>query len=86
MPAAASAEENLISVIAPAGVMEAIFPVAPSVNQMLPSGPEVMPTGLLGVGVANEVTIPWGVIRTTSLLFESVDQKLPSASIMIDLG
>ena len=45
-----------------------------------------MPKGLLGVGVTNEVTIPWGVTRTTSLLFESVDQKLPSASIMIDLG
>ena len=51
--------------MAPAGVIRPILLPSISVNQRLPSGPAVMPSGLLlrRCGMANSVTTPAGVIR-----------------------
>src|SRR5437016_6696253 len=57
-----------------------------SVNQMLPSGPAVIPIGKLKVGVRNSVITPCGVIRATWLWFCSVNQKLPSGPRVIEIG
>src|SRR5438270_7672851 len=70
----------------PSGVTEAILPVEPSPNQMLPSGPGVINAGLLSVGVLLYLIVPRGVMRATSLLLESVNQKLPSSPIVIANG
>ena len=56
IPTLTPKKENWISVIAliivePVRVTDAIFPVDPSPNQMLPSGPGVMKAELLKVGV-----------------------------------
>ena len=51
IPTLTPKKENWNSVIVPAGVADAIFPVDPSPNQTLPSGPGVMKAGLLKVGV-----------------------------------
>src|SRR4029450_7170339 len=69
--------------------MKAIWPTAPaapSLNQMLPSGPAVMPIGKLKVGVRNSVITPSGVILATWLRFCSVNQKLPSGPRVIEIG
>jgi hypothetical protein len=73
-------------VMTPSGVTEAIFPVEPSPNQMLPSGPGVMNAGLLRLGVLDYLILPRGVILATLLLLESVNQKLPSSPIVIANG
>src|SRR5262249_39060484 len=59
-----------------------------SVNQRLPSGPAVIPSGrLLAVmPVANSVTTPAGVIRSIRSLLSSVNQRLPSGPAVIPLG
>ena len=55
IPTLTPKKENWNSVIAALRVepvaTDAIFPVDPSPNQMLPSGPRVMKAGLLKVGV-----------------------------------
>src|SRR5215813_15532125 len=70
----------------PSGVTEAILPVDPSPNQMLPSGPRVMYAGLLRLGVLKYLIRPSSLIRATLLLLESVNQKLPSSLIVIANG
>src|SRR5437763_17171797 len=70
----------------PLGVTEAILPVEPSPNQMLPSGPGVMNAGLLRVGVLEYSMFPCGPMRATLLLFERVNQNLPSSPIVIANG
>src|SRR5215813_3363747 len=72
--------------MAPAGVTKATFPVEPSPNQTLPSGPRLMKAGLLKVGVTKYVIWPRGVMRATSLLLERVNQKFPSAPLVIPKG
>ena len=67
----------------PFGVTEAILPVEPSPNQMLPSGPGVMNAGLLRLGSESRSMSPRGVIRATLLLLERVNQKLPSSLIVM---
>src|SRR5271157_3381020 len=59
-----------------------------SVNQRLPSGPAVIPTGpLLGVMPAlNSVTVPPGVIRPIRSPDCSVNQRLPSGPAVIKAG
>src|SRR5713101_8651302 len=50
-----------------------------SVNQRLPSGPVVMPNGLLlAVGMKNSVTAPAVVMRPILLASYSVNQRFPS--------
>src|SRR5205807_89449 len=70
----------------PLGATEAILPVDPSPNQMLPSGPGVMNAGLLRLGVLEYSMFPRGLIRATLLLLERVNQKLPSSAIVIANG
>src|SRR5262245_46670801 len=70
----------------PFGVTEAILPVEPSPNQMLPSGPGVMNAGRLRLGVLAYLMLPFGMIRATLLLLASVNQKLPSSAIVIANG
>ena len=56
-----------------------------SVNQRLPSGPAVMPCGLLLAvsAAANSVMVPAGVIRPILLPPSSVNQRLPSGPAVI---
>src|SRR4030095_8445300 len=70
----------------PSGVTEAILPVEPSPNQMLPSGPSVMNAGRLRLGVHAYLMLPFGMIRATLLLLASVNQKAPSSPIVIANG
>ena len=61
IPTLTPKKENWISAIVlvgvePVRVTDAILPVDPSPNQMLPSGPRVMKAGLLKVGVRKAVT------------------------------
>src|SRR5438046_5701466 len=70
----------------PLEVTEAILPVDPSPNQMLPSGPGVMNAGLLRLGVLEYLMVPFGVKRATLLLLERVNQNLPSSAIVIANG
>jgi len=74
------------SVICPAGVINAIWPTDPSLNQILPSGPGVMSIGKLKVGVRNSVMTPSGVIRATWLRFCSVNHRLPSGPTVMEIG
>ena len=65
-----------------------------SANQMLPSGPAVMPSGALSaVGIGNSVTVPIGVpgwatglMRAMLLPSRSVNQRLPSAPAVMPVG
>src|SRR6266851_5201232 len=60
-----------------------LFPA--SVNQKLPSGPAVIPSGeLLCVGTGNVVMLPLGVMRP--MLFDSANQRLPSGPAVMPLG
>src|SRR5712691_8975819 len=86
IPSEASKLENLISLMAPAGVMRPILPIDPSVNQTLPSGPAVMSSGKEAVGVTNSVIAPCGVMRATLLAPDSVNHRLPSAPRAISMG
>src|SRR6266571_1093479 len=55
-----------------------------SKNQRLPSGPRVIPSGILfGVGIGNSVITPWGVMRPILLPCSSINQRLPSAPRVI---
>src|SRR5260221_6568743 len=50
-----------------------------STNQTLPSGPAVMPSGLLlAVGIPNVEKLPLGVMRPIAPLLNSVNQRLPA--------
>ena len=50
-----------------------------SANQRLPSGPAVIPSGLLlAVGIGNAEKLPLGVMRPMTLPASSVNQRLPS--------
>src|SRR5262249_28727478 len=65
------------SVTWPRGVMRPIL--SGSVNHRLPSGPAVIPLGLLsGVGMAKRLTRPAGVMRAILYWRRSVNQMLPS--------
>src|SRR5438132_10054401 len=67
------------SVITPYAVTLATLLVPLSVNQMLPSGPAVMPMGLLpAVGIGYSVMAPDLVILPTLFPMSSVNQTLPS--------
>src|SRR5438105_14513893 len=67
------------SVITPEVVTLATLLVPLSVNQMLPSGPVVMPMGLLpAVGIVYSVMAPVLVILPTLFPMSSVNQTLPS--------
>src|SRR5579885_433410 len=84
------------SVMVPLGVMRPILlpPMqnpfesrAHSVNQRLPSGPAVMPKDpLLGVGRANSVMVPLGVMRPIWWPGYSVNQRLPSGPAVMRQG
>ena len=59
--------------------MRPILAAEYSVNQRLPSGAYVIPTGTLSaVGMGNSVITPPGVIRPIWLPLFSVNQRLPS--------
>ena len=75
------------SVTTPAGVMRPMPRRCSSVNQRLPSGPRVMPSGRLpGVMPAqNSVTTPAGVIRPMRPP-SSANQTLPSGPAVIPRG
>src|SRR6266852_2867546 len=66
--------------------------VSCSVNQMLPSGPGVMPVGCtlaekaLAVKTGNSVTDPLVVMRPTALLPWSTNQRAPSDPAVIAVG
>src|SRR5437763_968384 len=74
----------------PVGVIRPIWSDATwltSVNQRLPSGPDVIPLGSLeAVGMANWLIMPAGVIRPIWLTMSSVNQRLPSGPDVIPLG
>ena len=74
------------SLTTPAGVIRAIRP-AHSVNQRLPSGPAVIPSGPLPalIPAENSVTVPVGVMRPMRPS-NSVNQRLPSGPAVIPRG
>src|SRR5260370_10716645 len=75
------------SVMLRLGVMRPILFPPLSVNQTLPSGPAVIPSGeLLCVGVGNVVMLPLGVMRPISLPPSSANQTLPSGPAVMPLG
>src|SRR6185295_10402466 len=77
------------SVILPAGVIFPILATSYNVNQSSLPGPWVMPVGLLaGVGIANSVISPLGVMRPILFAFAavSVNQRLPSLPVVIASG
>ena len=55
------------------------------VTQRLPSGPVVIPTGLVTSVGLNSVTVPFGVIRATSFVWSRVTQMLPSGPFVSSL-
>ena len=76
------------SVMVPVGVIRPTLLPACSTNQMLPSGPSVMPTGaLLAVGIVNSPTTTPAVL-TSPILFppRSVNQRLPLAPFAMSKG
>ena len=82
------------SVIVPEGVILPILlpDTACSVNQMFPSGPDVMPVGCtfgekaFGVGTGNSVTDPLVVMRPMALLPWSMNQRAPSDPAVMAVG
>src|SRR5712691_8464730 len=74
----------------PATVMRPIWllPAAfASVNQRAPSGPAVMPRGLLfAIGTGYSVRVPATVMRPIWFATVSVNQKLPSGPRVIPVG
>jgi hypothetical protein len=75
----------------PAGVIRPIRLAPLSVNQRLPSGPAVIPTGFVTAVVGkgdrgNSVTSPAGVIRPIRFPISSVNQRLPSGPAVIPFG
>ena len=72
------------SVMVPEGVILPILLAKYSVNQRLPSGPEVIPTeSLFSVGRGYSVMIPEGVILPILLPVFSGNHKLPSDPVVI---
>jgi hypothetical protein len=66
----------LYSVKAPAGVILPTALLVFSVNQRLPSGPAVIPAGpLLGVGMANSVTVPTGALLLAVRVWPAAPRK-----------
>src|SRR5206468_2776048 len=62
------------------------FPTC-SANQRLPSGPAVIPRGVLsGVGIENSMTASPGGSRPMRLPRSSVNQRAPSGPVVIDSG
>src|ERR1041385_4244377 len=75
------------SVIVPEVVILPIFLVLVSVNHSLPSGPAVIPAGLLSVGREySPVTTPAVVILTILFLNSSVNQTFPSGPAAMSVG
>src|SRR6266702_8090406 len=71
----------------PVGVMRPIRFPASSVNHRLPSGPAVIPWGLLpDEGTATSVTVPVGVMRPIWFPASSVNHRLPSGPAVIPRG
>src|SRR5436853_7454529 len=65
-------------------VMRPILLPSRSVNQRLPSGPAVIPSGLLlDVGRGNSLMVPLGLMRPIWLPSCSVNQRLPSGPAVI---
>jgi hypothetical protein len=81
------AEEGVLGV-GLARRMRPILPASSSVNQTLPSGPTVMPSGLLlAVGIPNPlVKLPLGVMRPMAPALNSVNQGMPSSPVVMMLG
>src|ERR1700730_9448172 len=77
------------STTVPAGVIRPMKVSPDSVNQTLPSGPDVIANGFLPVepsalfGRGNSVTTPDGVIRPIWSTFPSVNQRLPSGPVVM---
>src|SRR6266851_4203516 len=68
-------------------VMRPILLAFSSTNQTLPSGPAVMPSGLLlAVGIPNVEKLPLGVMRPMALPSNSVNQRLPSEPAVMPSG
>src|SRR5207247_1633574 len=68
-------------------VMRPILLTFSSVNQTLPSGPTVMPSGLLlAVGGPNPEKLPLGVMRPMTFPISSVNQRLPPGPLVILQG
>src|SRR5512139_247891 len=58
-----------------------------SANHLLPSGPVVIPPGLLFVeGILKKVMLPPVVIRPILLVFATVNQRLPSVPVLMTRG
>src|SRR5258708_6590286 len=80
------------SVTTPLGLMRPIRLVPFSANHRLPSGPAVMPAGLLlSVGIGNSVIIPASVIRPMRLVPvvsapDSTNQRLLSGPLVMPCG
>src|SRR3989454_1552325 len=80
--------------MSPVGVIRPTLLPQDSVNQRLPSGPAVMPSGLLLPlggqlrlgGRGNSVITPAGVIRPILLPLSSVNQRLPSGPAVMLSG
>ena len=75
--------------MAPAGVIRPILCVPFSVNHRAPSGPVVIPMGVLDGARGNVVTLPAGVIRPiTAALVPStpVNQRAPSGPEVMSTG
>lgn len=71
----------------PAAVQRPILLPAPSVNQRLPSGPTVMPHGVLAaVGIGYRVSVPEVVILSTVFPAFSTNQRVSSGPRVIPLG
>ena len=69
------------------GLNTPILSAPHSVNQILPSGPAVMPAGVLeAVGIVYSVNTPLGVIFPIMLPFNSVNQMFPSGPAVIPHG
>src|SRR4051812_14692342 len=82
-----STSDASIFVSSPApGSMRPTLPL-PTVNQILRSGPTVMPkVPAPGLGTLNSVIVPLGVIRPTLSPVYSVNQRLPSGPTVIAPG
>src|SRR5258708_38044142 len=80
------------SVTTPLGLMRPIRLLPFSANHRLPSGPAVMPAGLLlSVGMGNSVIAPAGVIRPMRLTpfasaVVSVTHRVPSGPVVMPVG
>src|SRR5205807_2229369 len=74
------------SVIAPEVVIRPIRNTSASVNQSAPSGPAVIPCGLLFAGSTNSLTTPAVVILPMRSPLISVNHSAPSGPAVISTG